>query len=205
MYRKLKELELIMFDKNTSKQAIIEKISEVLDSDEIKNPLHFGLENIKEYCFKIIRNTDREWWELEIGIPSSWEVKDNKKIACNVLQENEIGKHLHIYPKKEMVLIDDLVLFVNIIIKTNEEIAKKEKEFSDKIKKMKEGLENEVKSFYEKLERDKISAFENLQNNLELEFNEKKTKESPKKQEVKEKPDNTETNDDENTEEKNTE
>lgn len=134
------------------------------------------LDEIKDYCFLIKRNSDEEWWELEIGIPSSWEVKDNKDIGFTILNENNVGKQLHVFPKKNNVSIDDLILYVKIIIKTNEEISEKEEKFTEFIKKEKENLENSIKKFYEKLEEDKINAFKNLSSSLDKTFTENKQK-----------------------------
>jgi hypothetical protein len=118
------------------------------------------------YIKSIIRNSMSGWWELEIGLPKTWVFDENKEVKCEILLENEIGKLIKILPKNHNVVIDDLIKFVEIIIETNQRIAEKEKEFTDRMQEMKSVLENEAKKFYEELDELKINSFKNLNNNF---------------------------------------
>ncbi len=173
-YRKKIEKALELLD--TSEYGKVKKILTDLLKEDIIASVDEVFKPIEENCFNIIRNPENESWELNVGIPASWEVKDNDDIGFKILNESDLGKEIHIFPKNDSVLIDDLILFVNIIIKTNKEIEEKEKRFTEEIKKMKDGLEQKIRTFYETLETDKEVAFKNLGTNLEKEFNKSKPK-----------------------------
>lgn len=170
--RKLKKCLTLLKE---SKLDSLEKTLNELLNEEIITTVNDSLKPIEDNCFNILRNSENEWWELNVGIPSSWEVKDNNDIGFDILNSSDLGKQIHVFPKKENVTIDDLILFVKIIIKTNQEIEEKERTFTEEIKKMKEGLEEKIKSFYEKLEFDKENAFKSLDVNFEKEFSKSKT------------------------------
>ncbi len=118
------------------------------------------------YIKSFTRNTVNGWWELEIGLPKAWVFGENKEIKCEVLLENEIGKLIKISPKNHTVVIDDLIKFVEIIIETNQRIAEKENEFTDRMQEMKSVLEKEAKKFYRELDELKINSFKNLNENF---------------------------------------
>ena len=138
------------------------------------------LEPITGYLISITRNTIDGWYEMEIGIHKGWVFDENKEIKCEVLNENETGKIIRISPKNNKVIIDDLIAFVKIIIKTNGKIVEKEKEFTVKMQQMKGVLEKEVKRFYEELDELKMNSFKNLnaefEKNLHTETKKKKLK-----------------------------
>lgn len=125
-------------------------------------PIEEELQPTDGYIKSFTRNTVNGWWELEIGLPKAWVFDENKEIKCEVLVENEIGKLIKILPKNHNVVIDDLIKFVEIIIETNQRIAEKEKEFTDRMQEMKSVLEKEAKKFYEELDELKINSFKNL-------------------------------------------
>jgi len=122
-------------------------------------PIESALELTNGYINTITRNTVDGWWELEIGLPEAWVFDENTKIGCEVTFENEIGKLIRIFPKKNDVCVDDLVGFVEIVIETNKEIVVREKEFTDKMLSMKNLLEDEAKKFFKELNDLKEHSF----------------------------------------------
>jgi len=130
------------------------------------NTIDSALQPITGYLISIKRNTVKGWYELEIGVHKSWVYDDNEQIKCEVLSESSAGKLIKISPKNQNVLIDDLVSFVEIIIRTNARIADKEKQFTDKMEEMKGMLEKEAKKFYEELDELKENSFKNNNENF---------------------------------------
>lgn len=121
--------------------------------------IDLALQPISGYLISIKRNTVDGWYELEIGLPKTWVFDENNKISCEVLNESDSGKLIKISPRKSDVLIDDLISFVEIIIKTNQQIAEKELEFSEIMQEMKGVLEDKAKKFYKELDELKESSF----------------------------------------------
>ena len=76
------------------------------------------------------------------------------------MKESDVGRLIKVAPKKSKIIIDDLVRFVEIIIKTNERIAEKEQEFTEKMEAMRERLEDEAKKFYTELDELKDTSFQ---------------------------------------------
>jgi hypothetical protein len=146
------------------------------------------LEPITGYLLSITRNTLKGWYEMEIGIPKGWVFTDNDEIICEVLNENENGKLIKIAPNNDSVSIDDLVDFVIIILDTNEKIAQKEKQFTDKMMEMRDRLEEEAKKFYEELDELKDNSFkknsENFVKTLQSQKEEKRKVGRPRKDET---------------------
>ena len=135
------------------------------------------------YINSFIRNTVEGWWELEVGLPKTWVFDENSKIGCELIFENELGKLIKVFPKKNNIVIDDLITFVEIIIQTNEKITVKEKEFTNSMQEMKSLLEEKAKQFYEELDELKENSFKNLNNTFANTLNEKSkviTSEKPK-------------------------
>lgn len=129
-------------------------------------PIELALEPVAGHLISITRDTLHGWYEIEIGLPSTWVFDENDEIACEVLSKNDSGKLIKISPKNEDVVIDDLITFVEIIIDTNKKIAEKEKQFTDRMQEMKGVLEKEAKKFYEELDELKINSFKNLNDNF---------------------------------------
>ena len=124
------------------------------------NTIELALEPITGYLLSIKRNTVNGCYELEIGIPSGWVYdEDNDNITCEETNKSDAGKLIKISPKNEDVIIDDLIDFVEIIIDTNNRIAEKEKQFTDKMQEMKNVLEIEAKKFYKELDDLKEKSF----------------------------------------------
>ena len=125
-----------------------------------------ALDPIDGYLISITRDTVNGWYELQVGLPSKWVFDDNNDIKCEILAESDEGKLVKISPKKTGIVIDDLVLFVKIIIKTNEMIVQKEKEFTETMEIMKGELENKAKTYYEELDRLREESFKKQQKEL---------------------------------------
>ena len=138
-------------------------------------PIQAALAPTDGYIKSFSRNTVEGWWEVEIGLPINWVYDENVKIGCEIVFENEVGKLVKVFPKKTDVVLDDLIAFVEIIIATNERIAEKEKQFTDKMQEMKGILEDEAKKFYQELDELKENSFK--KNNASF----AKTLEKPKK------------------------
>ena len=128
--------------------------------------IELALQPITGNLVSITRNTVEGWYEIEIGLPSSWYYDENDEIGCEVLSKNDAGKLIKIFPKNQEIVIDDLVAFVEIIIDTNKKIADKEKQFTDRMQEMKGVLEKEAKKFYEELDELKINSIKNLNDNF---------------------------------------
>jgi hypothetical protein len=141
---------------------------------------------ITGYLISITRNTVDGWYELEIGIPKGWVYDEHHKdINCEIIDENETGKLIKISPKNNSVEIDDLVIFVEIILEINKKIAEKEREFTDKMQELKGVLENEAKKFYGELDELKVNSFKNLNINFEKTLHpEEKKKRRSRKQKI---------------------
>ena len=121
--------------------------------DEMLNP-------ISGYLLSIMRDTINGWYVLEIGVPPKWVYKENEYIGCEIIDENEDGKLVKIFPKIDKIVLDDLINFVTIIIATNRRIAEKEAEFQEKMEQIKKELEKDTSKFYEELDILKKSSFE---------------------------------------------
>ena len=139
------------------------------------------------YITAFTRNTVEGWWELEVGIPKSWVFNENNEIKCEVISESDFGKLIKVSPKNANVVVDDLVSFVEIIIKTNEKIAEKEQEFGNEMAEMKKMLEEKAKKFYQELYELKENSFkknnDDFVKSLQSEKEEKKRVGRPKKEE----------------------
>ena len=70
----------------------------------------------------LTRNPMRGWFELQIGIPNNWAFSANDEIDVEIINETEVGKVIKIFPKNDNLVVDDLVLFAEIIINTNKKI-----------------------------------------------------------------------------------
>jgi hypothetical protein len=132
--------------------------------------IELALQPITGFLVSITRNTQNGWYEIEIGLPSTWYYDENDEIGCEVISEikteNASGKIIKIFPKNEEIVIDDLVAFVQVIIDTNKRIADKEKQFTDRMQEMKGVLEKEAKKFYEELDELKINSIKTLNDNF---------------------------------------
>lgn len=124
------------------------------------------LEPIAGYMNSLYRNPQEGWYEIEIGIPKKWVYGENNEIGIELLSENEIGKLLRVYPKNQNIVADDLVLFAEIIINTNQKIAEKESLFKEEMESMKNGLENKAREFFKELDELKENSFKKVNDNF---------------------------------------
>lgn len=123
-------------------------------------PIEAALEPITGYLVCIKRNPKSGWYELEVGLPASWVYDtEHSDVEVSIVSENETGKLIKIFPRKIEVCIDDLIAFAIAIIETNERIAEKEKQFTNKMQEMRNVLENEAKKFYQELDELKQNSF----------------------------------------------
>lgn len=129
-------------------------------------PIELALETTNGFINSFTRNTVEGWWELEIGLAKAWVFDENSKIGCEIILENDMGKLIKVFPKQYGVFIDDLIDFVEIIIKTNEVIALKEKEFKDIMNEMKESLEEKAKTYYKELDELRENSFKKNNDNF---------------------------------------
>ena len=120
------------------------------------------LEPITGYLKSIDRNPMEGWYEMTVAIPKNWAFNENNEIAVEVVSENEVGKLLKIIPKKQSVVIDDLVLYVIIVIDTNKKIAEKEVEFKEQLEEMKKGIEKKASEYFKQLDDLKVNSFAKL-------------------------------------------
>jgi len=142
------------------------------------------LEPITGYLISITRNTENGWYELEIGIPKNWVFNQNDEIGIELLSEADIGKLLKIFPKNGSVVIDDLILFVEIVINTNKKIAEKEEEFKSQMEEMRKGLELKAEEFFKELGELKENSFKKLNDKFVTELGEKKKRKRRTKEEM---------------------
>lgn len=120
-----------------------------------------ALQTIDGYLISITRDTVNGWYEIQMGLPTGWVYDENEKIDCKVIEEIDAGSILKIAPKTHEIVIDDLILFVQVILKTNKKIAEKEKQFTNKMEAMKGLLEKEAKKFYQELDELREHSFKN--------------------------------------------
>jgi hypothetical protein len=130
------------------------------------NTIDLALQPTSGYINSFTRNTIDGCWEIEIGIPKSWVFDENEEIKCEIINQSDVGKLIKISPKNPDIVIDDLINFVQVIIETNEKIAKKEEEFTNKMKEWKGALEEEARKFYTELDELKSSSFKSINENF---------------------------------------
>jgi uncharacterized protein with von Willebrand factor type A (vWA) domain len=124
------------------------------------------LEPITGYLVKITRNAVAGWYEMEVGIPNTWVFNENNEIGVEVVNETDMGKLLKIFPKSNGVGIDDLVLYVIVVINTNKKIAEKEEEFKRQLQEMKRGIEERASEYYKQMDELKENSFKKLSDNF---------------------------------------
>ena len=143
------------------------------------------LEPIDGYMLSIERDTINGWYFMKVGIPKNWVFDENNEIGYEILSEADEGKLLKIFPKKQTIVIDDLIAFVEIIIHTNETIAAKEKEFADQMQEFKTSLERKASDFYKELDELKDNSFKKLNDKFVNELTGEKKHRKPRTPRVK--------------------
>ena len=124
--------------------------------------VELALEPTNGYLLSMTKDTFNGWWELEVGLPNNWVYSDNDMITCKIINENDKGKLVKISPNKANVSIDDLIMYVVILIETNKKIEEKEIEFKRKIDELKTTLEQQAKDFYQELDTMREDSFKNV-------------------------------------------
>lgn len=140
--------------------------SNIFHIHTIMKTIELALQNVTGFLMSITRNTVDGWYEIEVGIPDKWVFDENTEIRCEVLGEGNGGKLVKISPKKTDVSLDDLILFVEIIIETNHKIAEKEKQFTDRMEEMKKVLEKEASEYYKELDELRENSFKKSNDNF---------------------------------------
>lgn len=135
-----------------------------------------ALNSIDGYLLTINKNTLKNWYEIDIGIPNNWVLQeDTKVITCEEIAKNNEGKLIRIKPKTDSIVIDDLVNFIGMIIHTNKKILEKENEFNDEMQRYKSELEEKTRKFYDELDKLKKSSFNDLIDNFDKSIDSTKT------------------------------
>lgn len=118
-----------------------------------------AFEKLEGRLLSLERNTTKGYYELKVGLPSTWIYETNDDIDVEVIVETENGVLLLLSPTNDEVTLDDMIDYINIVIDANEEIARKEEEFLKKMEKVTESLKAEKESFYESLEEFRKKRF----------------------------------------------
>jgi len=137
--------------------------------------------SIDGYLISIERDTENGWYFLKVGIPIDWVFKGNKSIACDVIQESELGKIVNVKPKKNGITVDDLVEFISLIERTNAIIVEKQKEIDERLTEAKEALKIEMEEKLGELENLKEESFMSFDQRMKNESKKKTTETTPKK------------------------
>lgn len=118
------------------------------------------LKPLDGYLISIVRDTINGWYEIKFGIPASWVYDEsNKDVACIVENSTDKGILLKVHPKKENVTIDDLIQFLQNLMKVNIVIQKKQDEFKERMKEHKSVIQEETDKFCELIDNLKLNAF----------------------------------------------
>ena len=142
----------------------------------IGNTIENALAPLKGYFSSLTYDGMTGYYTLLIGLYKGWIFQSNDLIECKVIAEDGEGKLIKIFPKKDGITSDDLLLFAKVIIDTNLKIAEEEKRFAQKMEKMKEQLEQEANLFYEELGKMKEKSFKAIKDTTQS----SPTKKNPK-------------------------
>jgi D-ribose pyranose/furanose isomerase RbsD len=118
------------------------------------------LKPIYNYLITIDWNIEKEWLELTVGLPKEWEYKENKSINFEIINETDVGRVIKLIPKNNVVIIDDLVEYVEIVIRVNNEIEIKKQEFTKEMEEMKKTFQQKISDFYDTLDQEKKKSFD---------------------------------------------
>ena len=118
------------------------------------------LSTVDGYLSAIYRNPKNGWYEIEIGLPINWVIKETKEINCEVTQSNDKGKFVLVSPKPNFNIdIDDLITFICYVVETNKKVEEKEKELRSILEAEKSALEAKVNVYLSDLESLKEDSF----------------------------------------------
>ena len=119
------------------------------------------LKGVSGYLMSVYRNSKDGWYEIEIGLPIKWVIKETSEINCEVIQETDKGKILKISPKPNSgVIVDDLIDFLSYVVETNKRVSDKEDQLKEIIATEKKAIEDKLKTYLDELENIKVSSFD---------------------------------------------
>lgn len=120
------------------------------------------------YLISISSDPENGWFFLEIGLPKNWVFNSNDLITCTEINSSDVGKIIKVEPNNNEIIVDDLIEFVLLIVKTNKTVLDKEIEFSKHIEKVKTDLEKQIKSFYSDLDEMKKTSFNKISEGIKI-------------------------------------
>jgi hypothetical protein len=127
------------------------------------------LTQLDGYLMSVARDPENGWYYLEIGLPKNWVYSSNDLILCTEIQSSDVGKIIKIEPNNNNdVIVDDLIEFVSLIVKTNKTVLDKEIEFSKHIEKIKSDLEKQIEFFYTDLDKMKKTSFNKISEGIKI-------------------------------------
>lgn len=123
------------------------------------------LKSVGTYLMSITRNSSEGWYEIEIGLPFSWVIKETNKISCEIVESNDKFKIVCVSPKKDSdIVVDDLIDFLSHVVETNQRVEDKKNELATFLEAEKAALEEKMKKYYDELETIRQSSFSELNN-----------------------------------------
>jgi len=126
----------------------------------MENTLERILGKLDGYLMSISRNIETGKYELEVGFRKNWVFKSTEDINCDISIEGDSGLMVIISGKHDEVSVDDLVVYVNKVIETNQRITDMQAEFDKQLEDKKKEIENQILEFDEKIEKYKNSSLD---------------------------------------------
>ena len=149
-------------------------------------PLEEQLSKIEGFLMGIERNVIKGRYELTVGIPAKWVYKSTKNIECEELGKSEEGSLIKIFANKDNIVIDDLIEFVNIIIDTNQQIAKMQAEHQKAMEEATQKMVEQELAFGEQIDTLADTSFEKMKAEQKKIGNEEEKEDTDLKTEVEE-------------------
>lgn len=126
------------------------------------------LEKVKEYLISIENDYETDSWVIKVGLPAKWVVNNNDLINISIITEMNEGKIISIRPISPNITIDVLLEFISLIIKTNQAIIDRQKEFALEVKKMEEEIAEKTKGYFNEINKLGASQAEILSDTTNL-------------------------------------
>ena len=79
-------------------------------------PIEKALNKLEGYLLSIERDVMKGHYELKVGIPKKWVYESTDKVECEVIHSTKEGDVVKVFALEDDIILDDLILFVNIII-----------------------------------------------------------------------------------------
>ena len=153
-------------------------------------PIEKALNKLEGYLLSIERDVMKGHYELKVGIPKKWVYESTDKVECEVIHSTKEGDVVKVFALEDDIIIDDLILFVNIIIDTNKQIAEMQEKHKLEKEKTIEKMEAEELAFSKEIEDMAKNSFKNMQekqNNIHSKSKKKVVDTDDLKQEIEEK------------------